>query len=153
MQLTLRSWQTALILHICKAVFQAVLHEHALLTNPVSCFCRTVGLSGLVHLSLKLSSKFLHALRLCVLCYSMTTVSELVDKGDVPEERKEHVKSVLQDLGYAAGRAVGKAFFKITEKHMTDGGMSIADANAILAEVDSLQGSLLLLKHWSSSAK
>ena len=71
----------------------------------------------------------------------MTTVSELVDKGDIPEERKEHVKNVLHDLGYAAGRAVGMAFLRITEKHMTDAGMSIADANAILAEVDSLQGS------------
>ena len=151
--LTLHSWQTALILHICKAVIQAVMHEKALLTNPVSCCCRTVGFSGLMHLSWKFPYKSLRALRLCVLCYSMTTVSELVDKGEVPEERKEHVKSVLQDLGYAAGRAVGKAFLKITEKHMTDAGMSIADANAILAELDSLQGSLLLLKHWSSSAK
>ena len=73
----------------------------------------------------------------------MTTVSELVDKGDIPEERKDNVKRVLHDLGYAASRAVGKAFLKITEKHMTDAGMSIADANAILAEVEPLQGSLL----------
>ena len=141
-------WQTALTLHICKAVIQAVMHKNALLTSPVSCCCHNVGFLSLVHLSLKLSYKLLHAVRLRVLCYSMTTVSELVDKGDIPEERKEHVKSFLQDLGYAAGRAVGKAFLKITEKHMTDAGMSIADANAILAEVDSMQGSLLLLKHW-----
>ena len=78
-----------------------------------------------------------------MLCCSMTTVSELVDKGDIPEERKDNVKRVLHDLGYAASRAVGKAFLKITEKHMTDAGMSIADANAILAEVEPLQGSLL----------
>ncbi|KAL0055573.1 hypothetical protein WJX82_001984 [Trebouxia sp. C0006] len=71
---------------------------------------------------------------------SMTTVSELVDKGDIPEERKDNVKNILHDLGYAASRAVGKAFLKITEKHMTDAGMSIADANAILAEVELLQG-------------
>ncbi|KAL0042669.1 hypothetical protein WJX79_007412 [Trebouxia sp. C0005] len=71
---------------------------------------------------------------------SMTTVSELVEKGDIPEERKDNVKRVLHDLGYAASRAVGKAFLKITEKHMTDAGMSIADANAILAEVEPLQG-------------
>ena len=88
-----------------------------------------------------------------MLCYSMTTVSELVDKGDIPEERKNHVKSLLHGLGYAAGSAVGKAFLMITKKDMTDAGVSIADANAILAELDSLQGSLLLLKHWSSSAE
>ncbi|KAL0019684.1 hypothetical protein WJX79_007069 [Trebouxia sp. C0005] len=69
----------------------------------------------------------------------MTTVSELVEKGDIPEERKDNVKKVLHDLGYAASRAVGKAFLKITEKHVTDAGMSIADANAILAEVEPLQ--------------
>ena len=81
-----------------------------------------------------------------MLCYSMTTVSELVDKGDVPEERKKHVKDLLHSLGYAAGSAGGKAFLKIT-KDMTDAGMSIADANAILAEVEPLQGSLRLLSH------
>ena len=70
----------------------------------------------------------------------MTTVSELVDNGDIPEERKDSVKKVLHNLGYAASRAVGKAFLKITEKQMTDAGLSIADANAILAEVESLQG-------------
>ncbi|KAL3148645.1 hypothetical protein ABBQ38_014066 [Trebouxia sp. C0009 RCD-2024] len=72
----------------------------------------------------------------------MTTVGELVDKGDIPEERKDNVKKVLHGLGYAASRAVGKAVLKITEKHMTDAGMSIADANAILAEVEPLQGTL-----------
>ena len=82
---------------------------------------------------------------LFVLCYSMTTVSELVDKGDIPEDRKEHVKKVLCNLGYMASRAVGKAFLKITEQQMIHAGMSIADANAILAEVELLQGSLLLL--------
>ncbi|KAL3131099.1 hypothetical protein ABBQ38_000410 [Trebouxia sp. C0009 RCD-2024] len=70
----------------------------------------------------------------------MATVSELVDKGDIPEERKNDVKRVLHDLGYAASRAVGKAFSKTTEKHMTAAGMRIADANAIMAEVESLQG-------------
>ena len=78
-----------------------------------------------------------------MLCCSMTTVSELVDKGDIPEERKDNAKKVLHGLGYAASRAVGKAFLKITKKDMTDAGMSIADANAILAEVEPLQGSLL----------
>ena len=65
----------------------------------------------------------------------------------------DNVKKVLHDLGYAASRAVGKAFLKITKKQMTDAGMSIADANAILAEVEPLQGSLLLLNHRFSSAK
>ena len=69
----------------------------------------------------------------------MTTVSELVDKGDIPEERKDNVKKVLDNLGYAASRAVGKAFLKITKTDMTDARMSIAGANAILAEVESLQ--------------
>ena len=44
----------------------------------------------------------------------MATVSELVDKGDIPEARKDDVKRVLHDLGYEASRAVGKAFLKIT---------------------------------------
>ena len=70
----------------------------------------------------------------------MTTVSELVDKGDIPEERKDYAKKILHNLGYAASRAIGKAFLKIIQKDMTDAGMSIADANAILAEVESLQG-------------
>ena len=65
----------------------------------------------------------------------MATVSELVDKGDIPKERKNDVKRVLHELGYEASRAVGKAFLKITEKQVTDAGMSIADGNAILAEV------------------
>ena len=108
---------------------QAVMHVNVLLIHPVSFLSHTVGFLGLVHLSWKLSYKSLHALRLCVLCYSMTTVSVLVDKGDISEDRREHVKNVLQDLGYAAGKAVGKAFLKITEKHMTDAGMSVADAN------------------------
>ncbi|KAL0023265.1 hypothetical protein WJX77_001050 [Trebouxia sp. C0004] len=69
----------------------------------------------------------------------MATVNELVEKGDIPEERKDNVKRVLHDLGYAANRPVGKAFLKITKKDMTDAGMSIADANAILAEVEPVQ--------------
>lgn len=73
----------------------------------------------------------------------MATIGELVDQGDIPEERKDNVKKVLHDLGYAANRPVGKAFLKITKKDMTDAGMSIADANAILAEVESISGDLL----------
>ena len=76
----------------------------------------------------------------------MTTVGELADKGDIPEERKDNVKKVLHDLGYVASRTVGKAFLKITKKDMTDAGMSVADANAILAEVEPLQGSLVQAK-------
>ena len=66
-----------------------------------------------------------------------------MDKGDIPEERKDGVKKSLHDLGYSANRPIGKAFLKITEKQMTDAGMKIADANAILAEVESVQGDLL----------
>ena len=72
-------------------------------------------------------------------------------QADSSEERKDDVKTALHDLGYAASRAVGKAFSKITEKHMTDAGMSIADANAILAEVESLQGDLLYMSRAGSS--
>ena len=70
----------------------------------------------------------------------MTSVAELVDKGDIPEDRKDHVKKVLDDMGYAASRAVSKAFWKITKQDMTDAGMRIADANAILAELQTIQG-------------
>ena len=73
----------------------------------------------------------------------MATIGELVDQGDIPEERKDNVKKVLHDLGYAANRPLGKAFLKITKKDMTDAGMSTADANAILAEVESFSGDLL----------
>ncbi len=78
-----------------------------------------------------------------MLCYSMTTVSGLVDKGDILEECKDNVLEILHHLGYPASRAVGKAFLRITKEDMTGAGMSIADANAILAEVEPLQGSLL----------
>lgn len=74
----------------------------------------------------------------------MVTISELVDEGDIPEERKHVVKDLLDALGYATSRAVGKAFLKITKTDLTDVGISIADANAILVEVESLQGVLLL---------
>ena len=87
----------------------------------------------------------MQALSLCVLCFSKTTVSELVDTGDIPEERKDQVKRFLDGLGFAASRAVGKAFLNITEKYMTDIGMSVADAVAIRAELQPLQGSLLML--------
>lgn len=42
----------------------------------------------------------------------MLTVSELVDKSDIPAERRNNVKKVLHDLGYAGSRAVGKAFLR-----------------------------------------
>ena len=121
------------------------MHVDVLLIHPVSWFSHSTGFLGLVHLLWKRSRNLwsLQALSLCVLCCSMTTVSELVDKGHIPEERKDSVKKVLHDLGYGARRAVGKAFLKITKKDMTEVGMSIADANAILAEVEPLQGSLL----------
>lgn len=74
----------------------------------------------------------------------MVTISELVNEGDIPPERKDLVKKLLSDLGYAASRSVDKVFLKITEEQMTGVGLTIADANAILAEVESLQGSILM---------
>ncbi|KAL0047698.1 hypothetical protein WJX82_009730 [Trebouxia sp. C0006] len=50
---------------------------------------------------------------------SMTTVSGLVDKGDILEERKDNVLEILHHLGYPASRAVGKAFLRITKEDMT----------------------------------
>lgn len=73
----------------------------------------------------------------------MATISALVDTADIPAERKDNVKRFLEDLGYGASRAVNKAFLKITKVDLTDAGMCIADANAILAEVEPLQGGLL----------
>ncbi len=93
------------------------------------------------HLSCKVNCN--PTVSLCLPCCSMTTTGELVDKGDIPEERKDHVKKVLDDMGCAASRAVSKAFQKITKKDMTDAGTCIADANAILAEVEPPQGDLL----------
>ena len=89
----------------------------------------------------------------CSLLCSMGTVSELVDRSDIPEERKDDVKKVLHDLGYAANSAVGKAFLKIAKKDMTDAGIRLADANAILAEVETDQGDLSLAelnRRWHS---
>ena len=120
--------------------------EDVLLIHPVSWFSHGTGFVGLVHLSQKLNYNpcFLQALSLFVLCYSMSTVSKLVDKdGDIPEEHKDSVTNILHKLGYAASRAVSKAFLKITKMDMTDSGMSILDANAILAETEPLQGSLI----------
>lgn len=59
------------------------------------------------HLSCKVSCN--PTVSLCLPCCSVTTISELVDKGDIREERKDHVKKVLDDMGSAASRAVSKA--------------------------------------------
>ena len=123
------------------------MNVNVLLIHLVSCLSHGTGFLGLMQLSSKLNYRCLQSLSVCVLCFSMTTVSELVDKGDIPEERKDHVKKVLDDMGYTASRAVSKAFQKITKQDMTDAGVGIADANAILAEVEPLQGSLHLLNH------
>ena len=66
----------------------------------------------------------------------MPTISELVDKSDIRVQGKDNVKGILYQLGYELEDAVGKAFLKITKKDMTDAGMSVAYANAILAEVE-----------------
>ncbi len=123
---------------------KAVMHVHVLLIHSVSLFSHGTKFLGLVHFLQKFKYNVVEqALSLCMLCYSMTTVSGLVDKGDILEERKDNVLGILHHLGYPASRAVGKAFLRITKEDMTGAGMSIADANAILAEVEPLQGSLL----------
>ena len=73
----------------------------------------------------------------------MATIGKLVDKSDIPEERKDSVKKVLHDLGYAASRPIGKAFVTITKMDMTDAGMCIADAHGILAEMVPTPGDIL----------
>ena len=73
----------------------------------------------------------------------MPTISELVDKSDILVQGKDNVNRILHQLGYELEDAVGKAFFMIAKKDMTDAGMSIAHADAILAEVEPLQGDLL----------
>ncbi|KAL0043914.1 hypothetical protein WJX82_004607 [Trebouxia sp. C0006] len=77
----------------------------------------------------------------CKFSTRMPTISELVDKSDIRVQGKDNVKRILHQLGYELEDAVGKAFLKITKKDMTDAGMSIAHANAILAEVEPVQGS------------
>ena len=46
----------------------------------------------------------------------MTTVTELVGKGDIPEERKDNVKKFCITWDMQQSRAVGKAFLKIMKK-------------------------------------
>ena len=75
----------------------------------------------------------------------MPTISELVDKSDMRVQAKDDVRRILHQLGYELDDAVGKAFLKITKGDMTDAGMSVAHANAILAEVEPLQGDLLCM--------
>lgn len=123
------------------------MHLKVLRTHPAKClaWCRTGSLFRLVHLLCKFQSVvFANCPHLnCLLCCSVVTISEFVGKSDIPEERKDNVKKILHDLGYAASREVGSAFLKITEKHMTDAGIKFADANAILAELEPVQGDLL----------
>lgn len=69
-----------------------------------------------------------------LLLKSMVTVGQLVNSADLPQERKDPVKQVLLHLGVPASRTVGKAFRSLNEKHLTDHGLSIADAVAIFAE-------------------
>ena len=47
----------------------------------------------------------------------MATIGELVDQGDILEERKDNVKKVLHDLGYAASRAVGNSLGRVSVAH------------------------------------
>ena len=64
----------------------------------------------------------------------MPTISELVDQSGIPDRRQDRVKGVLHLLGFESEDLAGKAFLNITEKHMTDAGICVADAIAILAE-------------------
>ena len=73
----------------------------------------------------------------------MPTISELMDNSDMHVQGKDNVRRILHQLGYELDYAVGKAFLKITKEDMTDAGMSVAHAIAILAEVEPLHGDLL----------
>ncbi len=70
----------------------------------------------------------------------MVFVGQLVDNADLPQERKEPVKNSLLQLGFSASSSVDKAFCSLTEKQLTEQGLSIADSNAIFAELASLSG-------------
>lgn len=70
----------------------------------------------------------------------MTTLGELLVRADIPQERKEYVKNVLHSLGHAADNTVGKACLSTTKQDMMDAGMSSADARAMFAEMEPLQG-------------
>lgn len=66
----------------------------------------------------------------------MVTVGQLVNSADLPQERKEPVKQVLlQYPRFPSKQNIGKAFRSLNEKHLTDHGLSIADAIAIFAEL------------------
>ncbi len=70
----------------------------------------------------------------------MVLVGQLVDNADLPQERKEAVKKALLQLGFSASSSTDKAFRSLSEKQLTEQGLSIADANAILAELASMSG-------------
>lgn len=85
----------------------------------------------------------------------MLTISELVDASDICVQDKDNVKMILHQLGYHPEDAVGKAFWMIAKKDMTDAGMNVAHANALLAKTDNAvladtesdQGDLLCVAH------
>ena len=64
------------------------MNVNVLLMYLVSCLRHGIGSLGLAHLPWKLSYKSLPSLSLWVLCFSMTTVSELVKTGNIPKNIK-----------------------------------------------------------------
>lgn len=70
----------------------------------------------------------------------MVLVGQLVDNADLPQGRKEPVKTALLQLGFLASSSTDKPFCSLSETQLTEQGLSIADSNAIFAELASLSG-------------
>ncbi|DBB03553.1 TPA: hypothetical protein ACH3X3_010896 [Trebouxia sp. C0006] len=52
---------------------------------------------------------------------SMVLVGQLVDNVDLPQERKEPVKTALLQLGFSASSATDKAFCSLSKKQLRTG--------------------------------
>ncbi|KAL0036864.1 hypothetical protein WJX77_002830 [Trebouxia sp. C0004] len=65
-------------------------------------------------------------------------VGQLVDNADLPQERKEPVKKDVLHLKFSASSSTDKAFCSLIEKQLTEQGLSVADSNALLAELASM---------------
>ncbi|DBA80760.1 TPA: hypothetical protein ACH3X1_007986 [Trebouxia sp. C0004] len=69
---------------------------------------------------------------------SVVLVGQLVDNADLPQERKEPVKKDVLHLKFSASSSTDKAFCSLIEKQLTEQGLSVADSNALLAELASM---------------